>query len=194
MREQVSELGGVAAPSASAEASAGRRAWRRRLLMVGAGLLVLRGVQAAIAGLTVLTVTAAHLAQPAPRLRVARLAEVSPDPLTAVTALVMIAVSATLAAVLLPRRWVFAAFAGIKAFAVLAATTVTAAIGAGSVGPRLAIAGCGVALVLMFWPSARDAAVRVLTALGLPHPPGRVGDLLVAVKIVLLVLIVAVPA
>jgi hypothetical protein len=161
--------------------------------MVIVGLLALRAIQAAVAAATVLIVRGAHLVQPPPGLRVTRLAEVSPDPLTSVTAFVLAALAATLAAVLLPRRHLLAAFAGIKAFALLAATTVTVALTGGPVAPRLALAACGVSLTILFWPSARDAVLRVLAALGLPHPPGRLGDLAVAAKIAVLVLIVAVP-
>ena len=186
MREQVSD---VAPPVVR---PAGRPGWRRPLMVI-VGLLALRAIQAAVAAATVLIVRGAHLVQPAPGLRVTRLAEVSPDPLTSVTAFVLAALAATLAAVLLPRRHLLAAFAGIKAFALLAATTVTFALTGGPAAPRLALAACGVSLTALFWPSARDAVLRVLAALGLPHPPGRLGDLAVAAKIAVLVLIVAVP-
>ncbi|ONH26986.1 histidine kinase [Pseudofrankia asymbiotica] len=164
-----------------------------RLLMVLTALVVLRGVQAAVAGLTVLAVTVSRLEHPAPTLHLARLAEVELAPATAVTALTMIVVSTGLAAALLPRRQPLAAFAGIKAFALIAASALAVLFTAEPVSIRAAVAGCGVGIVALFWPAARDAAGRVLAAMGLPHPHGRAGDLVLAVKIALLVAFVALP-
>ncbi|MDT3438946.1 histidine kinase [Pseudofrankia sp. BMG5.37] len=198
---------GTVAPSTVAPGTAtSRLAWRladrrgmsvrdrgARLLMILTALLVLRGIQAAVAGLTVLAVTVSRFEHPAPTLHLARLAEVEPAPMTAVTALTMILASAGLAAVLLPRRQVLAAFAGIKAFALVAASALTVMFTAEPASIRAAVAGCGVGIVALFWPAARDAAGRVLAAVGLPHPHGRAGDLILAVKIALLVAIVAIP-
>ncbi|OHV37770.1 histidine kinase [Pseudofrankia sp. EUN1h] len=163
------------------------------MLLIITALLVLRGVQAAVAGLTVLVVTVSRFEHPAPTLHLARLAEVEPAPMSAVTALTMILVATGLAAVLLPRRHPFAAFAGIKAFALVAASALAVLFTAEPVSIRAAVAGCGIGIVALFWPAARDAAGRVLAAVGLPHPHGRAGDLLLAVKIALLVAVVVLP-
>ncbi|WP_241840335.1 histidine kinase [Frankia sp. CcI49] len=164
-----------------------------RLLFVLAALLVLRVVQAAVAGLTVLAVTVSGLEHPAPGLRMARLAEVEPEPTTGLTTLAMVLISAGLATVLLPRAHVLAAFAGIKAFAMVAASAIAVMFTAEPVGVQAAVAGCGVSVVLLLWPKAREAATRVLAAIGLPHVSGPAGDLVLALKIALLVAFVLLP-
>ncbi|EFC85946.1 hypothetical protein [Parafrankia sp. EUN1f] len=192
-----------------------------RLLFVLAALLVLRVVQAAVAGLTVLAVTVSGLEHPAPGLRMARLAEVEPEPTTGLTTLAMVLISAGLATVLLPRAHALVAFAGIKAFAMVAASAIAgikafamvaasaiagikafAMVAASAiavmftaepVGIQAAVAGCGVSVVLLLWPKAREAATRVLAAIGLPHVSGPAGDLVLALKIALLVAFVLLP-
>jgi hypothetical protein len=193
MGEKAARPSAVTKPGATAARKAGRRPWGRRALVACTTLLVLRATQAMLAAVAVLTVAAAHLARPAPRLRVTRLAEVRADPLAPVTALVMVTAAATLAAVLLSRRQPIVAFAGVKAFAVLVATTLASPLAGRDVAPLLAVAGCGAALVALLWSAARDAVVRVLAAAGLPHPRGRLADLAVAAKIAALVLLLVIP-
>jgi hypothetical protein len=164
-----------------------------RLLQVGAALLVLRAVQAVVAVAAVVLVRMFHLARPVPGLEVTGLAEVVPTPLTAGAALAMVAVAAVLALVLLPRRGAFAAFAGVKAFALVAASALMGAWAPGPVDVRLAVAALGVGLVAVLWPLARRAATRVLAAAGVAHPSGRAGDLALVLKVALLVAVVAVP-
>ena len=188
--------------SGLARSAAGWLAARRRLpararvrgpLVVFAALLVLRAVQAVVAGLAVLAVAASGLDQPAPGLRMARLAELEPTRTTGLIALTMVLISAGLAAALLSRRHPIAAFAGVKAFALVAASAIAVMFASEPVGVRAAVAGCGAGIVLLLWPMAREAAIRVLAAIGMPHVQGRVGDLLLALKIALLVGLVLVP-
>jgi hypothetical protein len=164
-----------------------------RLLQVGAALVVLRAVQAVVAVLAVAVVWASRLVRPAPGLHVSGLAEVVPASLTAGTALAMVAVATVLAVALLPRHQVFAAFAGVKALALVAASALTGVFAPGSPALRVAVAALGVGVVVGLWPLARQAALRVLAAAGVAHPPGRAGDLALALKIALLVALVAVP-
>jgi hypothetical protein len=175
----------VAGRAASAAEPAHPR--RRRLLVVLVAVAVLRGLQAAVAAVTVLAVAALRLEQPLPHLHVARLTEVGPRPLTPLTALVMVAVSAAAAILLLSRRRTVAAFAGVKAFALVVASTIAGVVAAGPGDVRLAVAGFGAGLAVLLWPAVRRAAVTVLTAVGLPHPTGRLADIALAVKISLLV-------
>ncbi|WP_101832563.1 histidine kinase [Frankia canadensis] len=169
------------------------RPWRQRLLLVAAALAVLRAVQAAVAALTVLAVTALELERPAPRLHLARLGEVEPRPLTPPTALVMLAVSTACCVLLLRGRGIASAFAGVKAFALVAAATIAGCLAAGPMGTRLVVAGCGASLVVLLWPAVRTAAVRVLTAIGLPHTDGRIADVALALKIAVLTALVLAP-
>jgi len=166
------------------------RDWALRLLVVGAALVVLRAVQAAVAALSVLAVTASGLEHPAPGLRMARLGELEPTHTTGLVALTMVLISTALAAVLLPRSRALAAFAGIKAFALIAAGAIAVLFTAEPTGVRIAVAGCGAGIVVLLWPTAREAAIRVLAAFGMPHVRGRVGDLLLALKIAVLVALV----
>lgn len=165
----------------------------RRLLQVGAALLVLRLVQAVVAVVAALSVRLFHLTGPAPGLHVTGLGEVTPTPLTTGTALAMVTVAAVLALALLPRHAVSAAFAGVKALALVVASALEGACAPGPACVRLAVAAVGLGLLVAFWPLARHAATRVLTAAGMAHPPGRAGDLALALKIALLVVVVAVP-
>ncbi|WP_018638341.1 hypothetical protein [Parafrankia elaeagni] len=169
------------------------RARLRRFLMILSAFVVLRAAQAAVASLAVLVMSASGLGQPTPTLQVARLGEVEADPLTALTALVMVAVAGGLTVLLAGRRHPLAAFAGVKTFALIAAVTLTGAFAPGSLGVRVALVGGGASLLMVLWPTARAAVLRVLAALGLPHLSGRAGDLAVALKIVLLVGIVLLP-
>ncbi|ADP81874.1 hypothetical protein [Pseudofrankia inefficax] len=164
-----------------------------RLLQLGGALVVLRAVQAVVAVLAVTAVGVSRLVRPAPGLHVSGLAEVAPTPLTTGTALAMVVVAAGLALMLLPRRQVFAAFAGVKALALVVASALTGAFAPGSAALRVAVAALGIGVAVGLWPLARRAALRVLVAAGLPHPPGRAGDLALALKIALLVALVAVP-
>ena len=164
----------------------------RRLLLVVAAVAVLRGVQAGVAALPVLTAAALRLEQQLPHLHVTRLAETGPEPLTPLTALVMVAVSAAVSALLLRARRTVTAFAAVKAFALIAASTIAGVVAAGPVGLRLAVAGCGASLAVLLWPAVRRAAVTLLTAVGLPHATGRTADVALAVKIGLLVAVVLV--
>lgn len=178
---------GVGRPDAGAGPSRPRL---QRLLMVAAAVVVLRGTQAVVAVVTVVVIATAHLRQPMPQLHVVRLTEVELRPLTPLTALVMVAVSATVTIVLLRCRRTLTAFAAVKAFALLVAAVITGALAAGPGAVRLAVAGCGVSLAVLMWPAVRRAAVAVLTAVGLPHPAGRLADLALAAKIGLLVALV----
>ncbi|MCK9894151.1 histidine kinase [Frankia sp. AgB32] len=166
------------------------RSRRRRWLVVVAAAAILRGAQAAVAVVTVLLAAVLRPDQPLPHLRVARLAEVGLAPLTPLTALLMVAVCGVGAAVLLRRRQVVLAFAGVKVFALLVASTIGGVVAAGSGGLRLLVAGCGAGLAVLLWPALRRAAVFVLVTVGLPHPTGRLADVILTAKISLLVALV----
>ncbi|CAO5238062.1 histidine kinase [Frankia sp. AgKG'84/4] len=163
---------------------------RRRLLTVAVAFVVLRATQAAVAVLTLLLAAVLRLEQPLPHLQVARLSEIGLQPLTPLTALVMVAVCAVGAVVLLRRRQVVLAFAGVKVFALLVASTIGGVMAGGDGGLRLVLAGCGAGLAVLLWPVLRRAAVFVLVAVGLPHPAGRLADVVLMVKIALLVVLV----
>jgi hypothetical protein len=164
----------------------------RRLLLLAAAVIVLRGTQAAVAVITVLTVGLLHLEHPVPHLHVTGLAELRTEPLTPLTALVMVVLSAALAGLLLRVRRTATAFAGIKAFALVASSAISGVLAAGPVGLRLAAAGCGAALAVVLWRPVRRAAATLLARAGLPHATGRTADLALALKIVLLVAFVVV--
>ncbi len=159
----------------------------RLLGVIAAAGLILRGTQAVVALLTVLVSGLLRTESPAPGLTLHGLGELRPEPMTATTALVMIGICAAVAAMLLGRRGIAGPFAGIKAFALLAATALTGPFHSGTAGARVAVLLCGAALLVRLWPTVRDAAGRLLARAGLAHLGGRTADLALALKIAVLV-------
>ncbi len=187
-----SALASHAGPGVAHSAVGPGRSPLRRLLTVVAALIVLRATQAAIAVITVLAAAVLRLEQPSPHLCVARLGEVELQPLTPLNALVMVAVCAVATAALVRRRPPAMLFAGMEAFALLVASTIGGVVAVGSVSVRLAVVGCGAGLAVTLWPAVRRAALAALVAVGLPHPAGRLADVALAAKIVLLAALVTV--
>ncbi len=162
----------------------------RRLLLVPAALLVLRGTEAALAAATVGLLRLIPVNQAAAHLHVSRLAKVEVYPHTAATALVTLVMSATLAAVLLRSRSTLAQFAAIKVFALVAATAITGTYAPGPLRAQIAVAGVGVGAVVLMWPQMRVAVPRVLETVNIRHVDGRAADMLLAVKISVLVAVI----
>ncbi|MGF7237416.1 MAG: histidine kinase [Frankia sp.] len=162
----------------------------RRLLLVAAAVLVLRGVEAAVAVATAGLLRLMPVDQAAAHLQVSRLAAIEAYPRTAATAVVTVAVSATLAAVLLRSRSTLAQFAAIKAFALVAATAITGAYAPGLPRVRIAVAVAGAGLVVLMWSQVRTAVPRVLEMINVRHVDGRAADILLVVKISVLVAVI----
>ncbi|WP_261574630.1 histidine kinase [Frankia gtarii] len=179
----------------SAGPAAGGRAFApagvgRRLLLVPAALLVLRGTEAALAVATVGLLRLIPVDQAAAHLHVSGLAKIEADPHTATTALVTLALSATLAAVLLRSRSTLAQFAAIKVFALVAATAITGVYAPGPLRVQIAVAVTGVGTVVLLWSRMRVAVPRVLETVNIRHVDGRAADILLAVKISALVAVI----
>ncbi len=163
----------------------------RRLLLVAAALLVLRGTEAVLAAATVGLLRLIPVNQAVARLHVSGLAKIKVYPHTAATALVTLALSATLAAVLLRSRSTLAQFAAIKVFALVVATAITGAYAPGPPRTQIAVACVGAGAAVLMWPRMRRAVPRVLVAVNIRHVDGRAADMLLVLKIgVLIALIV----
>ncbi|MCK9878385.1 histidine kinase [Frankia sp. AgPm24] len=159
----------------------------RRLLLVPAALLVLWGTEAVLAAVTVGLLWLIPVDQTVARLHVSGLARIEVDPHTAVTALVTLALSATLAAVLLRSRSTLAQFAAIKVFALVVATAITGAYAPGSLRVQIAVACVGAGAAVLMWPRMRVAVPRVLETINIRHVDGRAADMLLVLKISVLV-------
>ncbi len=179
------DAGGGPAPDGRRHALAGRR-----LLLVPAAVLVLRGTEAAVAVATVGLLRLMPVHQEAAHLHLSRLAAIEAYPRTAATAVVTVAVSATLAVVLLRSRSTLAQFAAIKAFALVAATAITGACAPGLPRVQIAIAVAGAGLVVLMWAPVRTAVPRVLEMVNVRHVDGRAADILLVVKISVLVAVI----
>ncbi len=162
----------------------------RRLLLVPAALLVLRGSEAALAAATVGLLRLIPVNQAAARLHVSGLAKVEVYPHTAATALVTLALSAMLAAVLLRSRSTLAQFVAIKVFALVAATAITGVYAPGSLRAQIAVACVGAGAVVLMWSQMRVAVPRVLETVNIRHVDDRAVDMLLVVKISVLVALI----
>ncbi len=163
----------------------------RRLLLVPAALLILRGTEAALAAATVGLLRLIPVNQAAAHLHVSRLAKVEAYPHTATTALVTLALSATLAAVLLRSRSIPVQFAAIKVFALVAVTAITGAYAPGPLRAQIAVAVAGAGAVVLMWSRMRVAVPRVLETVNIRHVDGRAADILLVAKISALVALIA---
>jgi hypothetical protein len=164
----------------------------RRLLLVPAAVVILRGIEAAVATATVGLLRLMPVDQATAHLHISRLAAIEADPRTAATAVVTVAVSATLAVVLLRSRSTVAQFAAIKAFALVAATAITGAYAPGLPRVQIALAVAGAGLVVLMWARVRTAVPRVLEMVNIRHVDGRTADILLVAKVSVLVAVIVV--